>query len=86
MSKIICVWGATGNQVISIDSGSIRVLTSVPQGGSVIRSILAHPQLSKTYSIRAVTRDPSKPAGVELKKQGVDVVAVRRSLVAHDRS
>jgi uncharacterized protein YbjT (DUF2867 family) len=45
------------------------------QGGSVIRSILAHPQLSKTYSIRAVTRDPSKPAAVELKKLGVEVVA-----------
>jgi uncharacterized protein YbjT (DUF2867 family) len=37
--------------------------------------VLGHPQLSKTYSIRAVTRDPSKPAGAELKKLGVEVVA-----------
>lgn len=58
MSKILTVFGATGNQ-----------------GGSVIRAVLAHPQLSKTYSLRAVTRDPSKPAGAELKEKGVDVVA-----------
>ena len=60
MSKILTVFGATGNQ-----------------GGSVIRTVLAHPQLSKTYAIRAVTRDPSKPAGAKLKEQGVEVVAVR---------
>lgn len=54
------------------------------QGGSVIRTILAHPQLSKAYSLRAVTRDPSKPAAVELKKLGVDVVAVRPPFETHD--
>ena len=44
------------------------------QGGSVVKTILAHPTLSKQFKLRAVTRDPSKPAGQELQKQGVEVV------------
>ena len=44
------------------------------QGGSVVKTILAHPTLSKQYKLRAVTRDPSKPAGEALKQQGVEVV------------
>ncbi|KAI9710807.1 MAG: hypothetical protein M1812_007355 [Candelaria pacifica] len=57
MSKIITVFGATGNQ-----------------GGSVAKSILQDSKLSKEYTVRAVTRDPSKPAGQELQKLGAQVV------------
>lgn len=44
------------------------------QGGSVVQTILSHPTLSSQYTVRAVTRDPSKPAGEALKKLGVEVV------------
>ena len=44
------------------------------QGGSVVQTILSHPTLSTQYKVRAVTRDPSKPAGEALKTQGVEVV------------
>lgn len=47
------------------------------QGGSVVRSVLADPELSKTFKIRAVTRDVSKAPAQELAKQGVEVVTVR---------
>lgn len=57
MSKLLTVFGATGNQ-----------------GGSVIKSILANPQLSSEYKIRAITRDPSKPSGKALADKGVEVV------------
>lgn len=57
MSKILTVFGATGNQ-----------------GGSVIKSVLAHPSLSSTYKIRAVTRDSSKPAAQQLAQKGCEVV------------
>lgn len=59
MSKLITVFGATGNQ-----------------GGSVIKHILADPQLSQEFKIRGVTRDASKPAAQALTKQGVQVVSV----------
>jgi hypothetical protein len=59
MSKIITVFGATGNQ-----------------GGSVINSLLNDAQLSKTFKIRGVTRDTSKPAAQELEKRGVELVKV----------
>jgi len=58
MTKLITVFGATGNQ-----------------GGSVISHILDHPELSKTYKIRGVTRDPSKDKAVALTKKGVEIVA-----------
>lgn len=57
MSKILTVFGATGNQ-----------------GGSVIKAVLAHPELSKTYKIRAVTRDPTKANAQVFRDQGVEVV------------
>ncbi|RMZ86478.1 hypothetical protein DV736_g6296, partial [Chaetothyriales sp. CBS 134916] len=44
------------------------------QGGSIIATVLGHPQLSKTYRIRAITRDVLKPAAVVLKEQGIEVV------------
>ncbi|RMD43985.1 hypothetical protein DV735_g1141, partial [Chaetothyriales sp. CBS 134920] len=57
MSKLLTVFGATGNQ-----------------GSSVIKAVLGNPQLSKTYRIRAITRNASKPAAVALKQQGLEVV------------
>jgi len=58
MSKLITVFGATGNQ-----------------GGSVIRTVLSHPQLSKIFSIRAITRDTTKPSALALASKGVEVIA-----------
>ncbi|KAF9913936.1 hypothetical protein BX616_009289 [Lobosporangium transversale] len=57
MSKILVVFGATGQQ-----------------GGSVVNYVLNDPELSKQFKIRAVTRDPSKPAAQTLQQQGVDIV------------
>jgi uncharacterized protein YbjT (DUF2867 family) len=62
MSKILTVFGATGNQ-----------------GGSVIKSILADPVLSKEWKIRGVTRDTSKPAAQKLAQQGVELVSADMS-------
>jgi len=46
------------------------------QGGSVVRSILADPKTAAVYHIRAVTRDPSKPAALKLIELGAEVVSV----------
>ncbi|KAL2201933.1 NmrA-domain-containing protein [Sarocladium strictum] len=45
------------------------------QGGSVIRSVLADPELSKSFKIRAVTRDTTKPGIKALQEQGVEIVS-----------
>jgi len=57
MSKLLTVFGATGNQ-----------------GGSVITRVLESSELSKTWKIRGVTRDVTKPAAVALKEKGVEMV------------
>lgn len=44
------------------------------QGGSVIDYVLNHPDLSKVYHIRAVTRDPSSKTSQDLIGKGIDVV------------
>lgn len=62
MSKVITVFGATGNQ-----------------GGSVIRSLLADPSLSKEYKIRGVTRDITKDSATKLSSQGVEMVTADTS-------
>ena len=49
------------------------------QGGSVINYVLQHPELSKTYRLRGITRDVSKPAAAALKEKGVEVVMVGTS-------
>ena len=64
MSKLITVFGATGNQ-----------------GGSVIKNILADSTLSKTFKIRGITRDISKPAAQALAKKGVELKTV--SILIH---
>jgi len=44
------------------------------QGGSVVNAVLGDPQLSKEYSIRGTTRDPSQASAQALAKKGVEVV------------
>ena len=43
------------------------------QGGSVIRAILSHPQLSSSFKVRGITRDPSKPNAQKLASHGVEL-------------
>ena len=57
MSKLLVVFGATGNQ-----------------GGSVVDYVLKDPELSKEYSVRAVTRDPSSASSKALQEKGAEVV------------
>jgi uncharacterized protein YbjT (DUF2867 family) len=57
MSKILAIFGATGQQ-----------------GSSVVNHVLADPVLSKTYSIRAITRDTTSPSAQSLTNRGVNVV------------
>ncbi|OKL55970.1 hypothetical protein UA08_08752 [Talaromyces atroroseus] len=49
------------------------------QGGSVVRAILNNPLLSSKFKIRAVTRDDSKLAAIELAARGVEVVMANMS-------
>jgi hypothetical protein len=46
------------------------------QGGSVVKSILGDPKSASQFSIRAITRDTSKPAAQELTKLGCECVTV----------
>ncbi|KAH0556477.1 hypothetical protein GP486_005619 [Trichoglossum hirsutum] len=57
MSKLLVVFGATGQQ-----------------GGSVVNCVINDSELSKTYKVRGVTRDPSKGAAKALKQKGVEIV------------
>jgi uncharacterized protein YbjT (DUF2867 family) len=59
MSKLLTVFGATGNQ-----------------GGSVIKTVLADPELSAEFRIRGVTRNASKPAAKSLADQGIEIMTV----------
>ncbi|ORY30795.1 hscarg protein [Naematelia encephala] len=45
------------------------------QGGSVINSILSDPTAKPHFSLRAITRDTSKPAAKALADRGVEMVA-----------
>lgn len=44
------------------------------QGSSVANHVLSDPTLSKTYTIRGTTRDPSKPDAQALQSKGVELV------------
>lgn len=46
------------------------------QGGSVARSVLGDPRSATVFSVRAVTRDPSKPSAQALTKLGAECVPV----------
>jgi uncharacterized protein YbjT (DUF2867 family) len=65
MTKLITVFGSTGNQ-----------------GGSVVRAILSHPQLSKEWKVRGITRNPNKPDAQAMVAKGVEMVAVRSSFLS----
>jgi len=43
------------------------------QGGSTVSAILNTPNLSSKYKIRAITRDPSKPAAQSLSSRGAEL-------------
>ncbi len=47
------------------------------QGESLIAYVLKHPELSKTYNLRGITRDASKPGAMALKNMGVEIIEVR---------
>ncbi|KAL3483188.1 nmrA family transcriptional regulator [Aspergillus germanicus] len=44
------------------------------QGGSVAKAILSDPSTATEFHVRAVTRDPSKAASLELAKLGAELV------------
>ncbi len=44
------------------------------EGGSVLSHVLNDAELSSQYKVRAISRDPSSPSALELKKLSVDVV------------
>lgn len=46
------------------------------QGGSVVTSFLQDPKLKDDWTVRAVTRDTTKPAAQKLAAQGAEVVSV----------
>ena len=46
------------------------------QGGSVIKAILDDRATAEQFHIRAITRDPSKPAATALAEKGVTVLKV----------
>lgn len=46
------------------------------QGGSVIKAILGDHATAEQFHIRAITRDPSKPAATALAEKGVTVLKV----------
>jgi uncharacterized protein YbjT (DUF2867 family) len=46
------------------------------QGGSVAKAILSDPSTAADFHVRAVTRDPSKAASLELAKLGAELVRV----------
>lgn len=52
------------------------------QGGSIIEQVLADPKASSQFSLRGITRDPSKPAAKALTAKGVDCVAVCHTILA----
>lgn len=46
------------------------------QGGSVIKALCENDTILQEYSIRAVTRDTSKPEAVALREKGISTISV----------
>jgi uncharacterized protein YbjT (DUF2867 family) len=46
------------------------------QGGSVAKALLRDLVASQEFRVRAITRDPSKPAAAALVKEGTEVTKV----------
>jgi uncharacterized protein YbjT (DUF2867 family) len=65
------------NNTIATMSKQILVVFGATgnQGGSVVRTVLQSTELSKRYTVRAITRDTSNAKAQELKSQGAEVVA-----------
>lgn len=63
------------------DSGDKKLLVvfgaTGQQGGSVIRAILGDEKAAAKFSLRGITRDPSKPSAKALAEKGVECVSVR---------
>ena len=53
------------------------------QGGSVVNYVLQNSELSKTYRLRGITRDVTKPAAVALREKGVEIVKVNLLSLFH---
>jgi len=47
------------------------------QGGALLDHVLTHPELTKTFALRGITRDVSKPSAIALKERGVEIVQVK---------
>lgn len=47
------------------------------QGGAVANIFLRDAKLKPQWSVRAVTRDVTKPSAAKLKSEGAEVVSVR---------
>lgn len=47
------------------------------QGGAVASTFLRDAKLKANWTVRAVTRDVTKPSATKLRDQGAEVVAVR---------
>jgi len=48
------------------------------QGGSVVKAILGDPKTNGEWTVRAITRDVSKPSAKALESLGAEIVAVSR--------
>lgn len=58
MSKLLVVFGATGQQ-----------------GGSIVDFVLNDPELSRQYTIRAISRDATSASSQKLSARGVEVIS-----------
>ncbi|KAL2854197.1 hypothetical protein BJX68DRAFT_40687 [Aspergillus pseudodeflectus] len=44
------------------------------QGSSILTTVLSHPELSKKYSLRGITRNASGPKAIALAEKGIEIV------------
>ena len=51
------------------------------QGGSVVNTFLNNPKLNAEWTVRAITRNPSKAQAQELREKGAEVVTVSKTAV-----
>jgi len=75
MSRIVVVFGATGNQGAAFFKAHTELLNTIlfppfHVGSAVVDALLA----DKTFAPRAVTRNPSSEAAKQLAARGVEVV------------
>jgi uncharacterized protein YbjT (DUF2867 family) len=46
------------------------------QGGALVNYILSHPEFSKSFRLRGITRNADSPAAKKLNERGVEIVEV----------